>query len=99
MARNRVRIAGARNQTVRIPNGTGLVAVLGTNVYDAEGNLLHDADVLNAYDNDSAQGGSQTGISLDDVQVIGDGVTAVAGSLAQGAVRVGIDLARAWVFS
>lgn len=100
MARNRVRIAGARNQTVPIPEGG---AILGVNLYNPDGTLVDLAAMIAAAIGGATSTGSSTGsdggISLDDVQADGDGTIAVAGSLAQGYLDVGLDLARSWVFA
>jgi hypothetical protein len=75
-------------------------AVLGENLFNPDGSLVDIDAMIAAQLADAGIDPSQpdTGISLDDVQMDGDGIADVAGSLAQGSVTVGIDLARNWMF-
>jgi hypothetical protein len=75
-------------------------ATIGENVYNADGTLFDPAQTVETIINEiNEEGGEGTGISLDDVEIDGDGLVDVDGSVAQGAVDIGLDLARAWMFA
>jgi hypothetical protein len=77
-------------------------ATIGANVYNADGTLFDPAAGVTQIINqtiDQTGGTSDGGIALEDAQVAGDGLVAVAGSLAQGSVNIGLDLARAWMLA
>lgn len=98
MPSNKVQSFGSANRLARLRALNG--AILGVNLYDENGDLVDIDAMIAAALADAGIDPDQpdTGISLDDVQMDGDGITDVAGSLAQGSVTVGVDLARAWMF-
>jgi hypothetical protein len=81
-------------RSVTVETDATVGATVGVNLYNKDGTLFDPGAAVAQPSDDSD---ANSGPALDDVQVSGDGVATVDGSLATGALSVGVDLANGWL--